>query len=62
VRSMTRRIIPARPYATDDMYGRSNPKPKAPAFDAEDMMRMKAADEKQGLTLVPISTQRKRFL
>jgi hypothetical protein len=29
----------------EDMYGRANPKPKPPEFDAEDMRRMKAREE-----------------
>lgn len=35
----------------DDLFGRSNPKPKAPTYDAEDMLRMKAAEEADLLKL-----------
>ena len=29
----------------EDMYGRANPKPEPPKFDAEDMKNMRAAEE-----------------
>lgn len=35
----------------EDMYGRSNPKPRPPTYDAEDMIRMKAAEESDALRL-----------
>lgn len=34
-----------------DLYGRANPKPKAPTYDAEDMLRMRAAEEAAALRL-----------
>jgi hypothetical protein len=33
------------------MFGRANPKPKPPTYDADDMLRMKAAEEADALRL-----------
>ena len=37
--------------AMEDLYGRANPKPKPPTYDAEDMLRMKAAEEADALRI-----------
>lgn len=42
--------VPSRQVATvDDMYGRANPKPLAPSYDADDMRAMRAAEERCAL-------------
>ena len=33
------------------MYGRANPKPEPPSYDAEDMRKMRAAEEKDLLRI-----------
>jgi hypothetical protein len=33
----------------EDMYGRANPKPAPPSYDAEDMRAMRAAEERAAL-------------
>ena len=42
--------VPSRQVATvEDMYGRANPKPIPPSYDADDMRAMRAAEERAAL-------------
>ena len=41
----------------EDMYGRANPKPLPPSFDAEDMRKMRAAEETRLLRLRDASSE-----
>ena len=48
-------VSPPRPVvclqvaSVEDMYGRANPKPVLPSYDAEDLRAMKAVEEREAL-------------